>query len=62
MTRKTSLNKLDAITRRLKPTDRLIVIPSWGDTVFIDGQKVPRSEYKPDPGAKVINIDWGYEL
>ena len=40
--------------------DRLVINPSWGDYVYIDGEPVPRSEYKGTPD-RTINITGGDE-
>ena len=42
--------------------DRLVINPSWGDYVYIDGEPVLRSEYQGKP-EKTINIalTWGDE-
>lgn len=38
---------------------RLVIVPSWGDYVYIDGKQVERAEYEPDPDEKVIKLTWG---
>ena len=40
-----------------KTRDRFIII--FNDVVYIDGQEIPKADYKPKPGRKVINLDWG---
>ena len=40
-----------------KTHERFIII--FNDVVYIDGQENPKADYKPNPGRKVINLDWG---
>ncbi len=52
------VEKLEAI----EPPDRLVIVPSWGDYVYIDGEPILKTEYQGKP-EKTINIalTWGDE-
>lgn len=58
--------KKQAIRRRLdklkayQEKDHLIIIRSWGDTISVDGQEIPRSEYERDRKhtGRVIYLTW----
>lgn len=40
--------------------DRLVVVPSWGDYVYIDGKPLLKTEYQGKPD-KTITLTWGDE-
>lgn len=40
--------------------DRLVIVPSWGEYVYIDGKPILRSEYQGKPD-KTITLTWGDE-
>jgi len=56
---KTIKQRLEDLEVKRQPPTRLIIVPSWGDNVTIDGVEVPKSEYKRDPSAQVITLSWG---
>ncbi len=40
---------------------RFVIVPSWGEYVYIDGKQVPKAEYSNDPEAVIINLTWDDE-
>ena len=56
---KTIKQRLDDLEATRQPRARVVVVPSWGDFVTVDGVEVPRAEYKRDPSAQVITLSWG---
>lgn len=59
MENKTIKSRLAALEKTEPGADIVTVIPSWGDVVYINGKESPKSEFKHNPKARVINLSWG---
>lgn len=58
MIRQSILRRIEKLENEHGP-DRLVIVPSWGDYVYIDGKPIPKAEYKSEPNAKTITLSWG---
>lgn len=58
MIRQSILRRIEKLENEHGP-DRLVIVPSWGEYVYIDGKPIPKAEYKTKPDTKTITIGWG---
>ncbi len=54
---KARVERLETIREDL----RFVIVPSWGEYVYIDGKQVPKAEYSTDPNAVIIKLSWDDE-
>lgn len=58
MIRQSILKRIEKLENEQAP-DHLVIIPSWGKYVYIEGKPLAKADYKIKPGTKTITLTWG---